>query len=72
VAGDSNIDITQNANYRATFGLAAKATTVVVDGDDPGENGDAVEAYLDTQVSGGLAPNANIILYTAGFMRSFA
>ena len=65
VAGDSNIDITQNANYRATFGLAAKATTVVVDGDDPGENGDAVEAYLDTQVSGGLAPNANIILYTA-------
>ena len=65
IAGDSNIDLTQNANYRATFGLAAKATTVVVDGSDPGENGDAIEAYLDTEVAGGIAPNANIILYTA-------
>jgi len=65
IAGDSNIDITQNANYRATFGLPAKATTVVVDGADPGENGDAIEAYLDTQVAGGIAPNAHVILYTA-------
>ena len=65
IAGDSNIDLTQNANYRATFGLAAKAPTVVVDGTDPGENGDAIEAYLDTEVTGGIAPNANIILYTA-------
>ena len=65
IAGDSNIDLTQNANYRATFGLAAKATTVVVDGADPGKNGDAIEAHLDTQVAGGIAPNANIILYTA-------
>jgi len=65
IAGDSNIDVTQNANYRATFGLPVNATTVVVDGDDPGENGDAIEAYLDTQVSGGIAPNANVILYTA-------
>lgn len=65
IAGDSNIDLTQNANYRATFGLAAKATTVVVDGADPGQNGDAVEAYLDTEVAGGIALNANIVLYTA-------
>ena len=65
IAGDSNISIAQNANYRATFGLSSKATTVVVDGADPGENGDAIEAYLDTQVAGGIAPNANIILYTA-------
>lgn len=65
IAGDSNINLTQNVNYRATFGLPAKATEVVVDGDDPGENGDAVEAYLDTQVAGGIAPNANVILYTA-------
>lgn len=65
IAGDSNIDVTQNANYRATFGLAPRATMVVVDGADPGQNGDAVEAYLDTQVAGGIAPNANVILYTA-------
>jgi len=65
IAGDSNIDVTQNANYRSTFGLAANPTTVVVDGADPGENGDALEAYLDTEVSGGIAPDANVILYTA-------
>lgn len=65
IAGDSNIDTTQNANYRATFGLPAKPTTVVVDGADPGENGDAVEAYLDTEVASGIAPNANVVLYTA-------
>jgi hypothetical protein len=65
IAGDSNIDVTQNDNYRATFGLAAKATTVVVDGEDPGENGDAIEAYLDTQVATGIAPNSDVILYTA-------
>ncbi len=66
IAGDSNIDIAQNAKYRATFGLPAKATNVVIDGGtDPGENGDAVEAYLDTQVAGGIAPNANVTLYTA-------
>ncbi len=65
IAGDSNINITQNNNYRATFGLSANPTTVVVDGNDPGENGDAIEAYLDTQVAGGIAPNARVILYTA-------
>jgi len=65
IAGDSNIDTTQNANYRSTFGLAANPVSVVVDGTDPGENGDAIEAYLDTEVSGGIAPSANVILYTA-------
>jgi hypothetical protein len=65
VAGDSNINLAENANYRSTFGLTANPTTVVVDGDDPGENGDAIEAYLDTQVSGGVAPGASVVLYTA-------
>jgi len=65
IAGDSNIDVTQNANYRATFGLSPNPVKVVVDGDDPGENGDAIEAYLDTQVAGGIAPGASVILYTA-------
>ncbi|HEY6446183.1 MAG TPA: Ig-like domain repeat protein [Acidobacteriaceae bacterium] len=65
IAGDSNIDLTQNADYRSIFGLGANPTTVVIDGADPGENGDAIEAYLDTQVSGGIAPQARVILYTA-------
>lgn len=65
IAGDSNIDITQNANYRTTFGLPANPLTVTIDGTDPGENGDAIEAYLDTEVANGIAPGANVILYTA-------
>ncbi|MGB6974413.1 MAG: Ig-like domain repeat protein [Terracidiphilus sp.] len=65
IAGDSNVDLTQIANYRSTFGLPAKAISVVTDGADPGENGDAIEAYLDTEVSSGIAPNANVVLYTA-------
>lgn len=65
VAGDSNINLTENAGYRSAFGLPPNPTTVVVDGNDPGENQDAIEAYLDTQVSGGIAPGANVILYTA-------
>ena len=65
IAGDSNINTTQNDNYRATFGLPAKSTQVIVDGNDPGENGDAIEAYLDTEVSAGIAPGANVVLYAA-------
>lgn len=65
IAGDSNIDTTQNDNYRSTFGLGARTTQVVVDGNDPGENPDAIEAYLDTEVAAGIAPGANIVFYTA-------
>lgn len=65
IAGDSNVNLTQIANYRSTFGLAPKAAQVVVDGVDPGANGDEIEAYLDMEVATGIAPNANIILYTA-------
>ena len=38
---------------------------MVVDGNDPGINGDVIEALLDLQVSGGLAPGATETLYTA-------
>jgi hypothetical protein len=66
IIGDSNISVDQNANYRKLFGLAAKAPTVIVDGGvDPGENGDAVEAYLDTEVANGIAPGAKLYFYTA-------
>ncbi|HVC48470.1 MAG TPA: Ig-like domain repeat protein [Terracidiphilus sp.] len=65
LAGDSNVSAAQVANYRSTFGLPAKALQVVTDGADPGANGDEIEAYLDTEVATGIAPNANVILYTA-------
>ncbi|HME12005.1 MAG TPA: hypothetical protein VKF79_04050, partial [Candidatus Acidoferrum sp.] len=35
---------------------------VIVNGPDPGINGDEEEADLDTQISGGVAPNAQVLL----------
>lgn len=73
VLGDSNIqrlgngDYQQNLNYRQLFGLSAMEPTVVVDGTDPGETNDAntLEAYLDTEIAGGIAPGASVYLYIA-------
>ena len=68
IAGDSNVDLTNVANYRALFlpGIASGTPKVVVDGNDPGGvSGDDFEALLDLEVAGGIAPGANITLYTA-------
>jgi len=69
VAGDSNITMQDVTNYRVAFlgesAASANTPTVVVDGADPLINGDAVEALLDTEISGGIAPNAKVYLYTA-------
>ncbi len=65
IAGDSNISTSDVDYYRSDFGLPAATPTVLVDGNDPGVNGDVVEALLDLQVSGGLAPGASQILYTS-------
>jgi len=66
IVADSNISVAQDDNYRQLFGLASNTPTVIIDGDtDPGKNGDALEAYLDTQVAGGIAPGAKVYLYTA-------
>jgi trimeric autotransporter adhesin len=66
VAGEANINISQNANYRKLFGLPASTPTVIIDGGaNPGINGDSVEFYLDTQVSNGIAPGAKLYFYTS-------
>ena len=65
IAGDSNIATSDVDDYRSLFGLPAATPTVVVDGNDPGVNGDVIEALLDLEVSGGLAPGATQTLYTA-------
>ena len=65
IIGDSNISTTVNGNYRKLFGLSVNAPTVIVDGTDPGENTDATEAYLDTEVANGIAPGASVYLYIA-------
>jgi trimeric autotransporter adhesin len=61
----SNVDLSLVAAYRALFGLPANLPTVVVDGNDPGQNEDATEAYLDVEESGAIAPAAKVVLYTS-------
>jgi hypothetical protein len=66
IINDSNIDVSIVNAYRALFGLPVNPPQVVVDGNDPGITGDATEAYLDVENAGAVAPNATVILYTAG------
>jgi len=63
--GASNVDPAVVATYRSFFGLPPGQFNVVLDGDDPGLNGAAVESYLDVELSGAVAPGATITLYTS-------
>ena len=69
IVGVSDLTTADVANYRMAFlGEASGSVnlpTVVVDGNDPGLNGSGVEALLDTEVSGGIAPKAKIYFYTS-------
>jgi hypothetical protein len=69
IAGEANIVSQDIANYRTGFlgESTAKVNlpTVIIDGNDPGINGASVEALLDNEVAGGIAPGAKIIFYTS-------
>jgi len=61
----SNIDLSLVQSYQSLFGLPANLPAVVIDGDDPGQNDAAIEAYLDVEISNSVAPGAKVVLYTA-------
>jgi len=61
----SNVDLSLVQAYRSLFGLAPNVPTVVVDGDDPGVNDAAPEAYLDLEIAGAVAPAATVVMYTS-------
>ncbi|WP_263352666.1 chitobiase/beta-hexosaminidase C-terminal domain-containing protein [Acidicapsa acidisoli] len=61
----SNVDLSLVQAYQKLFGLPANLPTVVVDGNDPGENADATEAYLDLEQAGAVAPGATVVMYTS-------
>ena len=63
IINESNIDVSLVNAYQQFFGLSSNPTQVVIDGDDPGTNGADVEAYLDVEVSGAVAPQATVNLY---------
>jgi Pro-kumamolisin, activation domain/Bacterial Ig-like domain (group 3) len=67
IINDSNIDVNLDNAYQSLFGLAANAAQVVLDGGDPGINGDATEAYLDVEMAGAVAPGATVNLYIAAW-----
>lgn len=65
VVGDSNIYLSDVNSYRSMFGLPVNPPTVIVNGPDPGPSGpdgDEIEADLDTQIAGGVAPYATVML----------
>src|SRR5439155_24137287 len=61
----SNVNPTIVAAYRTLFGLPAGPLNVIIDGSDPGQNGAVVEAHLDVEIAGSVAPGAAINLYAA-------
>ena len=74
IINDSNINIDLVNQFRSLFGLPVNPPQVIIDGNDPGvdgvnnpdgPNGDSVEAYLDVEWSGAVAPNATIDLVVA-------
>ena len=69
IVGDSNFTMQPVSNYRQAFlgetSGNVNLPTVIIDGDDPGVNGDSVESYLDVEVLGGIAPKAKINYYTS-------
>jgi hypothetical protein len=64
VGGDGLIQASTVANYRSTFtGSTASVTIINVDG--VVANGDTDEAYIDTELTAGLAPAAAIYFYAS-------
>jgi subtilase family serine protease len=62
IVADSNINPQDVTDFRALFGLPTNPPNIILDGPDPGLNGDEGEADLDVQVSGMVAPKATINL----------
>ena len=75
IINESNINIDFVNNFRTLFGLPASSPQVIIDGNDPGidgnnnpdgPNGASTEAYLDVEWSGAVAPGATIDLVIGG------
>jgi hypothetical protein len=67
IINESNIDISLVNAYRKIFGLSVNPPQIVIDGDDPGiVSGVDMEAYLDVENAGAVAPDATVKMYIAG------
>lgn len=67
IIGASNVNLALVNAYRELFNLPGDNTQIVVDGEDPGDGlAPNVEALLDIELSGAVAPNATVNFYVAG------
>lgn len=64
VGGDAVIQATTVASYRNRF-LGDSNQPIITNVDNTTATGDTDEAYIDTELAGGLAPGATIHFYTA-------
>jgi len=71
IVNESNIDVALVNNFRSLFGLPYNPPQIIIDGNDPGVdginnpeggNGASVEAYLDVEWAGAVAPKAQVDL----------
>ncbi len=60
VIAQTNVALADTRFFRQYFGLAANDPQVVLNGDDPGVTGDEIEADLDIQWAGAVAPAAQV------------
>ncbi|WP_263353985.1 choice-of-anchor D domain-containing protein [Acidicapsa acidisoli] len=64
ISGVSDISQADVTNFRSTFGLPAMTLKTIVNGTDPGADGDGgqLENSLDVEMSGATAPGAQIVM----------
>ena len=60
IVGETNVNIQDMRDFRTVFGLPANDPQIILNGPDPGIQGDETEADLDLQWSGAVAPGATI------------
>ncbi len=74
ILNESNVNIDLVNQFRSLFSLPYNPPQVIIDGNDPGldginnpdgPNGASVEAYLDVEWAGAVAPNATVDLVIA-------
>jgi Pro-kumamolisin, activation domain/Bacterial Ig-like domain (group 3)/Subtilase family len=67
IIGTTNVNLASVNAYRELFNLPGDHTQIIVDGEDPGDGlAPNVEALLDIELSGAVAPNATVNFYVAG------
>ena len=65
IVGRTNINVQDVRDFRNLFGLPANDPQIILNGPDPGINGDESEADIDVQWSGAVARNATIQFVTS-------